>query len=170
MSNDVAMRPRHAFVLPVERGQALSQIQARLNAADCPVEGVMAGHHVELLVRPDARHFWSPWLSVDVLSHPDGVEVRCRFGPHPHVWTGFMSGFAFLAFTGLAGLVFGCTQLILKRPPTGLLAMIPALGFSAALYWASLVGQRLGAPQMGVLYGFLRDALGAPPDDAERAA
>lgn len=162
------MRPRHAFVLPVERNEALSRIANRLADADSPCEGVMAGHHVELLVRPDERHFWSPWLSVDVLSHPDGIEVRCRFGPHPHIWTGFMSAFALLAFTGLAGLVFGCTQLLIKQAPTGLLAMIPALGLSLALYWASLVGQRLGAPQMQHLYSFLRAALADAGAGSER--
>ena len=150
------LRPR--FTLQVRRPapEVIAAVRARLERPGCPVEGMGAGRHLELFVHPERRHFWSPWLSLDVDPVPGGAAlIAGRFGPHPSVWTGVMSGYALVAFVVLGGLVFGGTQLLVGHRPWGLWALAPGLLLGGLLYAAARVGQRLGAEQMALLRGFL---------------
>ena len=155
------MRPRFTLEVRLPAQAVLAEMRAQLQLEGCPVEGMGAGRHMELFVHPDQRHFWSPWLSLDV--DPGGAEtavISARFGPHPSVWTGFMSAYALVGFIVLGGLVFGGTQALVRQSPWGLWAAPVGLALGLGLYGASLVGQRLGADQMGLLRGFLDRCVG----------
>lgn len=155
------MRPRRAFVVPTPHGEVLAAVRAAVGRADGRCHGVMSGNHLELLIDPAERHFWSPWLSVDLLPDPEGTRVKCRYGPHPSLWTAIASLYAVLAFAALAGAVFGGTQALIGHPASGLWALPVSAGLAAALYVGSQIGQRLGADQMDVLDDFLAAALPA---------
>jgi hypothetical protein len=157
------MRPRFTLEVRVPAPVVLAEMRAQLDTEGCPVEGVGAGRHMELFVHPDQRHFWSPWLSLDVDPADEAsARISARFGPHPSVWTGFMSAYAFVAFVVLGGLVFGGTQALVRHSPWGLWAVPVGLAVGLGLYGASLMGQRLGADQMGLLRGFLDRCVGDP--------
>jgi len=146
-----AMRPRRAFVVERAHPDLLRHVKDEITDPDCPCHGMLAGNHLELLIDVDARHFWSPWLSVDLLPEGEGTRVKCRYGPHPSVWTGIVSAYAFLAFAALASVVFGSTQLLVGYAPWGFVVLPIAIGLAVALYIGSQIGQRLGAEQMHVL-------------------
>lgn len=161
------MRPRRSFVVAGAHGDVLAAVRsavARAETGRC--HGTMSGHHVELLIDAAERHFWSPWLSVDLLPDRAGTRVKCRYGPHPSLWTAIASLYAVLAFALLSGLVFGGTQALLGHAPWGLIAAPVALLLALALYVGSQIGQRLGADQMQILDDFLGAALS---DDREPA-
>ncbi len=160
------MRPRRVFVVPAPHGEVLAAVRAAVGRAGGPCHGVMSGNHLELLVDPAERHFWSPWLSVDLLPDPRGTRVKCRYGPHPSLWTAIASLYAVLAFAALAGAVFGGTQALIGHSASGLWALPISLGLAVALYAGSQIGQRLGADQMDVLDGFLAAALPIEPEEA----
>lgn len=155
------MRPRRDFVVERPHPAVIEAMRAAVVCAgECRCHGTMSGNHVELLIDAAERHFWSPWLSVDLLPDADGTRIKCRYGPHPSLWTGIASLYAVLAFALLAGVVFGGTQLLLGYDPTGLIAVPAALGLGAALYLGSQIGQRLGADQMQILDDFLDGVVG----------
>lgn len=152
------MRPRRAFVIPAPHPAVLAAVRAAV-ARGGRCHGTMSGNHLELLVDPAERHFWSPWLSVDLLPDAEGTRIKCRYGPHPSLWTAIASLYAVLAFAALAGAVFGGTQALLGHPASGLWALPTAAGLAVALYASSQVGQRLGADQMDLLDDFLAEAM-----------
>lgn len=154
------MRPRRSFVVAQTHPVVLSTVKSAVSqASQGRCHGIMSGNHLELLVDATERHFWSPWLSVDLLPDDDGTRIKCRYGPHPSLWTAIASLYAFLAFVALAGGVYGGTQLLLGHSPLGLLAMPIALFLAVGVYLGSQIGQRLGADQMQILDEFLDCAL-----------
>ncbi len=167
------MRPRRSFVVARPHDTVLETVRAAVGRADAGrCHGVMSGNHLELLIDAAERHFWSPWLSVDILPSDDGTRIKCRYGPHPSLWTAIASLYAFLAFVALSGAVYGGTQALLGHSPTGLIAVPAALCLAFGLYIGSQIGQRLGADQMQILDDFLERALADHPGErnAERAA
>lgn len=153
------MRPRHTFVVPHPQSAVLTAVRAHLARPHHRCHGTLSGPHLELLIDPAERHFWSPWLSVDLHPDPDGTRITCRYGPHPSLWTAIASLYALLAFTALAGAVFGGTQALIGHPPHALWALPLAALLAVALYIGSQIGQRLGADQMALLDAFLADAM-----------
>lgn len=162
-----AMRPRRAFVVPRPHPEVLAAVRARLARPGHRCDAMMAGNHLELLIAEPERHFWSPWLSVDVLPDPEGTRIKCRYGPHPSLWTAIASIYALLCFVALVGAVFGSTQALLGQSPVGLAAVPAALLLGGGLYAGSQVGQRLGAEQMQTLDDFLDSALETDAPGAE---
>lgn len=153
------MRPRQTFLVPHPRDTVLAAVRAHLAAPHHRCHGTLAGPHLELLIDPAERHFWSPWLSVDLHPDPDGTRITCRYGPHPSLWTAIASLYALLAFAALAGAVFGGTQAFIGHAPHGLWTLPLAALLALALYIGSQIGQRLGADQMALLDAFLADAM-----------
>ena len=161
------MRPPIQRLLPFGADEALRRVSAHLEAAACPCHGTLARRHIELLISEDQRHFWSPWLSIELEDRPDtSTELRGRFGPHPHVWTMFMFGYAVLTFLGLIGVTLGLSQLALGESAWGLWALPVSTVGGLGLYLGSQLGQRLGADQIHLLEGFVDDALATAVDAA----
>jgi hypothetical protein len=130
----------------------------------CPhCTGVSVGRHAELFVPETERSTWSPWLSVTAEATETGTRVRGRFAPHPHVWTLYMFCVFALGFALFVGLSLGYAQYSLGLRPWALMA-IPICGaLGAALYMASLIGQRLSAHQMEDLHAALDELLSDLP-------
>jgi hypothetical protein len=107
------------------------------------------GSHAELFVPEADRHPWSPWLSVTAEDGDGGgTVIRCRFGPHPAVWTLYMFVAFALGFGLLVGTAWGYAQWSMGVTAWALCSVPAIVVLSAALYGASLLGQRLGAEQM----------------------
>ncbi|TPV95914.1 MAG: hypothetical protein B7733_07425 [Myxococcales bacterium FL481] len=162
------MRPSFELRLETEVDHVMAAARTRLPQLESQVFVQVAGHHVELLMAQECRHYWSPWLSVtiDDLRTEDGAgsRVRGRYGPHPSVWTMLMSIHIALMFSAVCGLVYGVAQWTLGRDPFALIA-IPIAGLlMLGVYMVSLAGQRLGASQMHTLRDALDKLLALPPD------
>lgn len=121
-----------------------------------------AGNHVDLLVGREERHAWSPWLSVAIEQAAGGSRIRGRFGPHPSVWTLFMSIQMFLSFLALCALVGGAALWTLGHSPWPFFALPVVLALMVATYLGSQIGQRLGEDQMHVLHDALDQLVGHP--------
>lgn len=119
----------------------------------------MLGNHVEVTIRDDLRHFWSPHLSIELKEAEEGAVLNGLFGPSPNVWTMFLAGYAFLILTGFFSGVLGLVQLSLGEPAWGLGVAIGSALACAIPYAGSVVGRRLAAEQMEVLRCFLEESL-----------
>lgn len=153
------MRPTFQIEFPIETEEALERLSSLLDDADYPIEGRIAGNHLMLVIPPAHRHFWSPWLNIEVNEHDAGSSVLGRFSPNPSVWTGFMLTYIALATLIFFAAMFGVAQWMMDKPPS-VLKLIPVFVIIAALmYWASLIGQKIAQAQMHELYNASMGAL-----------
>lgn len=158
---DPRMRPRFELLVPEPPQVVCERLRTALTDENTPVVGRQLRRHAQLQVRRGSRHFWSPQLNVDIIEHDDGTRIKGLFGPHPEVWTFFMSMYAVFSFIGFCGLLYGFSQIIIETPPTALLLLPGALVANAAVYGVGMVGRRLGEPQMAEQHTFLQAAVGA---------
>ncbi|MCR9076391.1 MAG: hypothetical protein NXI07_10180 [bacterium] len=146
------MRPSFLIEFPLDTNTTIDRLARLVDDRDFPIDGRIAGNHLLLVIPPTRRHFWSPWLHLEVHEHGSGALVKGRFSPNPSVWTGFMLGYIALATLVLFAVIFGFSQWMLNTPPGALsLAPIP-IAIGVLMYWASLVGQRIAHEQMSELY------------------
>jgi hypothetical protein len=155
-----AVRPRIELELADDPDRVMAALRSRLRA--CPrCTGVSVGRHAELFVPEAERRVWSPWLSVTAEENAVGGSVlRGRFSPHPHVWTLYMFLAFGLGFALLVGVTWGYAQWAMGETPWALVSLPLGAAGLAALYLASLVGQRLGADQMSRLEAALLELVG----------
>lgn len=137
---------------PIEPQTAIDRLLLLVNDADHPIEGRIAGNHLMLVIPPSRRHFWSPWLNLEVLACSEGSCIKGRFSPNPSVWTAFMLSYIAMGTLLIFSLIFALSQWLTNAPPSSLkLALIPAL-IAIIMYWTSLIGQKLAQEQMTELY------------------
>ncbi len=157
------MRPTFTLDFPVDPEEAVRRLAQLVDDADYPIEGRIAGNHLMLVIPPSYRHFWSPWLHLEVTEHDQGSSVRGRFSPNPSVWTGIMLTYIALTTLTFFACMFGVAQWMMDKPPT-VLQLIPLfLAIAALLYWASLIGQKIADAQMHELYDASMNALAGNP-------
>lgn len=150
------MRPRFRVTLDLPVEAARDRIVDPLRTPPCPVEGLVAGHHVELKIPAGDRHFWSPHLSLEVESAGDRTLLRGLFGPRPSVWTMFATLYMALVFIAFFGSVLGVSQWLIDKPAWGFWALPFSGVVFLGAYTATLFGQRLGREQMATLREYLR--------------
>jgi len=163
------MRPTFEIDFPIEPDEAIKRLAVLLDDTDYPISGRIAGNHLMLVIPPADRHFWSPWLNIEVnklegnSAAPVGSAVIGRFSPNPSVWTGFMLTYIALSTLSFFAAMFGVAQWMMDKPPS-VLKIIPLfVVIGALLYWASLIGQKIANDQMHELYDASMNALTAQP-------
>ncbi|MFO0648241.1 MAG: hypothetical protein U0326_18525 [Polyangiales bacterium] len=154
------MRPRFEVELDVPGDAVLASIRRHLAAPEATVDGSVLKTQAELTTHAAQHHFWSPYLSVEVTREEDGRwMLRGRFAPEPNVWILFMGIYGILGMFGVAGLMYGVSQWIVKEPPWALIGVPISLGLIAFTYGAAFIGQGLGAEEMYTLRSFVDDAV-----------
>jgi len=153
------MRPR--FEMKVECGieDVMDRMQARLSADAQSIEGSFTRRHGVLMMPEARRRFWSPHLGLSLEEVADGVWIRGRFSPHPHVWTAFMFVYGILFMFGVSGIVYAAVELSLGRSPWALLVPVACAALAGFVYGAAFIGQGLGAEEMYELRRFLDDCV-----------
>lgn len=165
------VRPTFELSLTASVDGTVQQLQAALerDAAHHPVE--VLGQHVVLTIAPDARHFWSPWLTMETVAAGAGSVLHARFSPKPAIWTGFMLSYISLITAGCFGLMFAASFLVIGRSAwLSLVLGCACLALALGMYAAAQVGQRLAHAQMAELRDLVHDALAelrAEPPAAE---
>ena len=162
------MRPTFTLNFPIRPEEAIDRLSGLVDDTDYPIEGRIAGTHLMLVIPPSYRHFWSPWLNIEIHQHDEGSTVQGRFSPNPSVWTGFMFGYISLITLVFFSSMFGIAQWMMNKPLSAL-GFIPIFFIIAAiLYWSSLLGQRIAQSQMHELYNASMGALsiGSKPEDS----
>lgn len=149
------MRPKFEFTFPIAPDHAIELLEGIMDNEDHPIEGRTAGNHLMLVIPIEDRHFWSPWLNLEARPHqstPPVTHIKGRFSPNPSVWTGYMMVYSGLAVLAFLACMFGFAQLIMSNTPWAFYFLIPIILIAAAMYWASLIGQKIAHDQMQLLY------------------
>lgn len=161
------MRPRFREVLAFPPSEAVRRLRDHEQASTCACRLSVLGRHVEVRIDDGIRHVWSPQLTLEIDEAEQGSELHGHFGPNPGIWTTFVAAYGFVGLSMFFGGLFGVSQQVAGQSAWGLWVLpLGAVGL-AALYLASLHGQRLAADQMRQLVDFLHAALevdaNAPP-------
>ena len=146
------MRPSFRIEFPIESDLALDRLSSLVDDHDYPIEGRIAGNHLMLVIPPSRRHFWSPWLHIDIREDEPGSIVKGRFSPNPSVWTGFMLTYIALGTIVFFMVMFAVSQWIMNNPPSVLMFVPIPVVIAVIMYWSSLIGQKIAHDQMRELY------------------
>lgn len=153
------MRPTFTIEFPINAESAIARLESLVRDEDYPIEGRVAGNHLMLVIPPSRRHFWSPWLHLEVHEENVNSKVKGKFSPNPSVWTGFMLTYIALATLVFFAALFGVSQWMMDKPPSALMLTSLPILIAVVMYWSSLIGQRIAQEQMRELYDASMKAL-----------
>ena len=153
------MRPTFERQFACPPKHVSQRLRTALKQSDVAYRSDFYTNHIVVSMPPGEEHFWSPQLSLDLEATASGTTVRGIYAPRPSVWTMFMAMYAFAAFGGTIGLVFGSSQWSLGMDATALWALPAALSLAAFTYGLALVGQWLSRDQIAALRSFTEAAL-----------
>lgn len=156
------MRPRVHARLPIHRVELVKRVEAAFKAADSTCLGTISSHQLTFRIADKERHFWSPFLDLEIVEKEDSVELFGLYGPHPDVWGLFLGFQAVAVFSAIAGIVLGLCQWSLGEYPWGGFILGGSCAFGLCIYFTSLLGQRIGASQVAVIEQFLRTTAAVP--------
>lgn len=150
----------------------LTRFRDCLASGQCGFEGHVGRKELSIALAGDARHVFSPWVSLSVYPHDGGARLRGVFGPHPHLWTMFVFIYASWSVIFVAGLIYGYAQWVTKADPAemwvSLSVALAAAVFQGASCAVDLVGRGRSRPQMDAMRAFLHqqlpNAAELPPD------
>jgi hypothetical protein len=153
------MRP--SFEIPLSAAAAVAlfeRLQRDLAAAPDRYRGQVVKGHAIVHLPPGQGTLLSPQLSLDW--DPETETLNCRFAPRPNVWTLFIGTYILLGIGGLAGAMYGLSELILDRWHWSLAAPPVALALIAFVYGAAVIGQGLTVDEMFAMRRFVEDLAG----------
>ena len=154
------MRPVFEMPLAVAGAPVVEAIRRGLRDPHARVEGVVLALGAEITTGRQERHFWSPYLSVEVERDDDGAwRLRGRFAPEPNVWILFLGIYGILGMAGLGALMYGVSQWMVRESPWALAGVPATLALMAFTYGAAFIGQGLGAEEMYRLRSFVDDCV-----------
>jgi len=156
-------RPTFEVRVAASPRRVAEALEAVYRAKGSPFVGQSVRTHLTITLARAQRHFWSPWLHLDVNEvegEPDATDLFARFSPAPSVWTAFMLGYIALLTIALFAGVWAVAQWMLDRPPTMLYGVAGAGAVAGVMVWSARVGQRLARGQMALLREAVESALG----------
>jgi len=163
------MRPTFLLTVDLTQEQVIDKLRGLIDHNDGRFTGKVVGRHVMLTVSEKDRHFWSPWLDMEVIEPEedeavDGAEgtdgkvtVRGRFMPHPNIWTAYVAGYFGLATFSTFAAIYAYAQWATESSPTALWGAGLGVLITIVVWWSAQVGQKLAHGQMEEL----REVVGA---------
>ena len=124
------------------------------------------GHHLVLAHMEHLRHFWSPWLHIEIEAHGSGSRVIAKFTPHPNLWTSFAFGYFTLGTTALFGACYAGAQMMLGQSAWAWWVALGAVAVMFVMFLFAKLGQKLAADQMRELSERLEAVLSGVPSGA----
>lgn len=146
--SSVRMRPTFSVRTSLPADDAMRHVRRSVEAAPEHWQGQFASRHAMISPNESLRHFWSPWLHLEVREWDQDREVFGRFSPHPSLWTAIMFSGLALGVLAFFAACLGVSQQLAGEFAWGWFA-IPVFGLIGLLVWlGSQLGQRLASDQM----------------------
>lgn len=116
--------------------------------ASCIYCGQFARDHAMISIVESERHFWSPWMHVEIRGAESGHHVFGRFSPHPSIWTGFMFSYLAIGVIVFFAAMFGVSQQLSGQSPWAYYIIPAGLLIALILWFAAKAGQKLALDEM----------------------
>ena len=153
------LRPTFKHQTTLSSEQVFDRLRGQADSSSGRFRIQVAGAQAMVSIVESDRHFWSPWLHLDIRQMESAREVFGRFSPHPSIWTGFMFAYLAMAVLTFFSAVLGTSQLIAGQTAWGFWLILIWILVCIALWIASQIGQRLATQQMEFLSNVVSDAL-----------
>lgn len=128
--------------------EVLHCVREAVRESEGAFEAQFTEHHALINIDQTRRHFWSPWMNLEVRSTESKREVFVRFSPHPNIWTGFMFCYFAIAFLIFFATMFGMSQQLVKQTAWAYGLIPVGLVIALGLWSASQIGQKLAHAEM----------------------
>ncbi|MDF1838095.1 MAG: hypothetical protein P1V35_09520 [Planctomycetota bacterium] len=155
------LRPR--FVLPTSLSpdNASQRLEGLLRSEGARVVGQSVKHHLMLSLRNEDRHFWSPWLQLEVRTEigQDETRVYGRFSPSPSIWMGFALTYLALGTISLFAVTFAVSQWMIDRAPNARWVVPVCAAIAFTMWTATRIGQGMASDEMAELQKAVEDCL-----------
>lgn len=149
----VELRPTFLLNTKLSEEEASQRIRQSFAAVDQSTgpnyHGQFNGRHAMISIDETQRHFWSPWLHLEVRDDsPSQSVVAGRFSPHPSIWTAFMFSFFAIGCVTLFAGMFGVSQQMSGQSPWAYFVIPVGLIVALVLWFISKTGQKLAHAEM----------------------
>jgi len=150
-----SIQPHFSILVDSANHQSvLSKIKKIIEKQPDKFEGQFTVEHALFSFNKRQRHFWSPWLHLEIRGKEATPELYGWFTPHPSVWTAFVFAYLVVGCLASLALITGLTQQLLKMNAWGYYG-IPVMAVAAVVLWiVSRTGQKLAAEEMIQLKDF----------------
>jgi hypothetical protein len=156
------LRPKFDITVDKSTEEIIQAAKTRLKLPEAPCTGIAMQDHITLRILRHERHYWSPQLSILLISDDDSSQtaIKAVYGPMPNVWTFFTLSYLAISVLAVFISIIGFSQLSLGLE-SQILWVLPVLAFFAMfLYLLGQFGQKLGAEQMFTLHHFFEEVIG----------
>ena len=139
---------------------AVERLNEWIRSDACAFDASGVGSHFQFAIRRDSgRHFWSPWLTLDVRDEGNGAAAHGRFNPSPGIWTAYILSTLGLIVIGFVAAMWGWSEWQLNRTPWALSVIPVCAVVSGLMWWASAIGQRMAGDEMREMEDAVRELL-----------
>lgn len=175
---------RPTFSIPTELGseEIIACLKAAFRSRPDEFQGQFIGQHAIIWIVESKRHFWSPWINLEIREtaeaneelstlvaleisdQPIGQkrikrEVFGRFSPNPAIWTAYMFFWLAIGVLVFFAAMFGISQQLMGLTPWAYW-LIPAGFIVSLLLWlTSQAGQKLAYAEMEQMRGVVEACL-----------
>jgi hypothetical protein len=155
-------RPTFSFPTELTARQVIRLVKADLQH-DCDLYyGQFASEYAIIGTAGKHRHFWSPWLQLEVREDQETKLVFGRFTPHPNVWTGIVFINLVLACCSFFGIMIAMSQQLAGEFPWAYLSIPICAGIALTVWLVAQTGQRLAESEMQELQSRIEKCLRNP--------
>lgn len=141
-------RPTFSFPTELTAREVVQIVKTEILKLPDEYAGQFANEYAIIGTTGKNRHFWSPWLQIEVRQYEHSREVFGRFTPHPNVWTGIVFLYLVLACCVFFGMMIAMSQQMAGESPWAYLTL-PICGIIALVVWlVAQTGQRLAEDEM----------------------
>lgn len=155
-------RPTFSFPTNLTARQVIRLVKDDLEQDPELYYGQFASEYAIIGTTGKHRHFWSPWLQIEVREDQETKTVFGRFTPHPNVWTGIVFINLVLACCVFFGLIIACSQQMAGETPWAYLSIPICLIIGLIVWLIAQTGQRLAESEMEELRSRIEKCLQNP--------
>lgn len=147
MSNG-QLRPTFSIPTDLSAGKMVERVRATVADQREDLQGQFTNDHAIISIVESKRHFWSPWLNLEVRDCEESLIVFGRFSPHPSIWTGFMFTYLALGVLIFFSSIIGMAQQVIGTSAWGY-GLVPIwIVCGIGLWLTSQAGQQLATEEM----------------------
>lgn len=154
---ELTRRIRASFSLAGDEDQKSDS--KKLVGSKSGFQGRFARGHAMISIDESKRHFWSPWLHLEIRDNEDKRIVEGRFSPHPSIWTAVVFSFLSVACLSFFAAIFGMSQQLMGQTPWAYCFILLGLFAGVVLWFVSKTGQKLAHGEMEEMRSRIKDCL-----------
>ena len=149
----IRMRPTFSLETDLSEEEIVQRIQDTFSGNpdgqhSSNFQGQFVSRHAMISITESMRHFWSPWMHLEIRDGDQQRQVFGRFSPHPSIWTGFMFSFLAIAVLIFFAVIFGVSQQLCGQTPWAYGFIPIGLTVIGLLWFVSKTGQKLAQDEM----------------------